>query len=152
VSCKSLWPCCPPGQASTAHATAFLRPCIGHVATCALLLVVMYVTGTKVLADPAPRQSRDISPVLLHSGCWRRPHLPDVSSAPGIPPPSSRRCKLCSWHLSCGSDGFLEPPRGSYHWRSPTKAILGELLLVSRYQVHSTLLQVLFSAPVLGRW
>lgn len=106
----------PVGQATTAHASAPRRLRIGYIATRALLLVMMYVTGTKVLADPTPQQSCDISPALLHSGCWRGLHPPgNVSSAPSISPPSSRRYKLCSWHLPSSSDEFLEPPRGSYH-------------------------------------
>ena len=148
VSCKSLWPCCPLGQASTAHTTASLRPCIGHIATCALLLGMMYVTGTKVLANPAPQQSCDISPALPHPRCWRRPHPPgDVSSAPSISPPSSRRCKLCSWHLFSGLRWVPGAPSWLLaltrsHQSHPWGAAGG---------THSTLLQGLFAAPVLGR-
>lgn len=91
--------------------------------------MMMYVSGTKVLADPAPGLSCDISSSLLHSGCWRRPHSPgDLSSALSISLPSCRRCRLCSWHFFSISDGFLEPPRGSYHGQGPTEATLGELL------------------------
>lgn len=52
-----------PGSASTAHTATSFRLCIGHTVTCALLLAMIYVTGTKVLAHP--RQSCVIYPTPL---------------------------------------------------------------------------------------